>query len=117
MSEANLEKVLIVYTHFKTMPGEALVSDHFLGIGRLRHWNAHDLQDGIDEAYRIGWVEKGKLGWRLTKAGFEAASSLSRHAPGRLSAWRRATISAASISTGSLRDARAIRSPHWTSTS
>ena len=81
MSESNLEKVLMVFRHFKTKAGEALVSDHFLGIGRLRHWEVHDLQDGIEEAYRIGWVEKGKLGWRLTEAGFEAASRHLRHAP------------------------------------
>ena len=46
MSESNLEKVLMVFRHFKTKAGEALVSDHFLGIGRLRHWDVHDLQDG-----------------------------------------------------------------------
>ena len=77
MSQSNLDKILVVYLHFKTRPGEALVSDHFLGIGRLRRWDPNDLQAGIEEAERRGLVTRAKRGWMLTKSGYEAAAAQS----------------------------------------
>ena len=79
MSESNVEKILIVYAHFKTQPGEALVSNHFLGIGKWRRWDANDLQAGIEEANRLGLVERATRGWALTQAGYEAAFKHSSH--------------------------------------
>lgn len=77
MSQSNLEKILIVYLHFRTKPGDALVSDHFLGIGRLRRWDANDLQAGIEEAERRGLVTRARRGWTLTESGHEAAAGQS----------------------------------------
>ena len=76
MTESNVDKVLYVYNHFDTKPGEALISNHFLGVGRFRRWAADDLQNGIEEAHALGFVEKADRGWGLTKAGYEKASAL-----------------------------------------
>ena len=70
MAHDNAHKILDVYAHFEKQPGEALVSNHFLGVGRLRRWRASDLQEGIEEAHRNGWVEKAHPGWRLTELGY-----------------------------------------------
>ena len=83
MSEDNAHKILDVYAHFKTRPGEALISNHFLGVGKLRRWLASDLQNGIEEAQRHGWVEKAERGWALTDAGFQQSILEGRHGQGR----------------------------------
>lgn len=69
----NAHKVLVVYDFFEVRPGEHLVSDHFLAIGRRQHWRSEDLQDGLTEANRRGWIEKGDKGWRLTGDGYDEA--------------------------------------------
>lgn len=74
MAEDNAHKILDIYVHFKIKPGEALVSNHFLGVGKLRRWLASDLQNGIEQAHKNGWVEKADLGWRLTEAGFRESA-------------------------------------------
>lgn len=76
MTENNVDKVLYVFSHFDTKPGESLISNHFLGVGRFRHWAADDLQNGIEEAHALGFVEKADRGWGLTQAGYEKASAL-----------------------------------------
>ena len=77
----NAHKVLIVYDYFKVPAGHDLVSDHFLAIGGRQHWRTEDLQDGIAEANRHGWIEKGDRGWRLTREGYEEA--IRSRGPGR----------------------------------
>ena len=76
MTESDVDKVLYVYNHFNTKPGDALISNHFIGVGRFRRWAATDLQRGIEEAHALGFVEKAKRGWGLTQAGYVKASAL-----------------------------------------
>ena len=77
---SNVDKILIVYLHFKTKPGETLISNHFLGIGKYRRWDTNELQVGIEEAERLGLVTRAKRGgWTLSEAGYEAALKMSQH--------------------------------------
>ena len=63
-------KILDIYASFKAEPGRTLISIHFLAVGERHRWTPHELQAGIEEAHRRGWVEPGR-GWTLTQAGFE----------------------------------------------
>lgn len=72
----NAHKVLTVYAYFKVRPGQNLVSSDFLAIGDRQRWDVADLQGGIDDARRQGWIERGERGWRLTTAGFEEAARM-----------------------------------------
>ena len=66
----NAHKILEIYASFEAEPGRTLLSNHFLAVGERRRWTPHELQDGIEEAHRRGWVEPGR-GWSLTRAGFD----------------------------------------------
>ena len=71
----NAHKVLDIFARFKAEPGRTLISNHFLAVGERQRWTAMDLQAGIEEAHRRGWVEPGR-GWTLTQAGFDEMERL-----------------------------------------
>lgn len=73
MPEDNAHKVLDIYAYFESKPGEVLLSDNFVAIGTRRHWLMNDLQAGIEQAERSGWIEAATRGWRLTENGYREA--------------------------------------------
>ncbi len=71
----NAHKILDIYAALKAETGRTLISNHFLAIGERCRWTPVDLQTGIEDAHRRGWVEKGR-GWTLTQSGFEETERL-----------------------------------------
>ncbi|WP_158811405.1 hypothetical protein [Beijerinckia sp. L45] len=75
MAEDNVHKVLDIFSYFDSKAGEVLLATNFVAVGARRQWRMSDLQEGIEEASRIGWVEAAPQGgWRLTEDGFREAA-------------------------------------------
>ena len=68
--EDNARKVLKIYEHFGTRPGEALSTQKFLAIAAQKGLRTEDLLDGLRYGDEQGWFEDGPTGSvRLTEAG------------------------------------------------
>ena len=50
------------------------MANAFVAVGHRRHWPMSDLQSGLEEALRSGWVEEARNDWRLTIDGFEESA-------------------------------------------
>ncbi len=74
MPEDNAHKVLDIFSHFGSTAGDVLLSNNFVAVGARRRWRMTDLQEGIEEARRSGWIEGATRGWRLTEDGAREAS-------------------------------------------
>ncbi len=69
--EANARKVLLIYRHFGTRPGETLSTQQFLAGAEIQGLHNVDLLDGLRYGERQEWFEDGPNGSvRLTEAGF-----------------------------------------------
>lgn len=70
--EESARRVLDIYKHFGTRPGEGLSTQNFLAVAANRGLRTNDLVDGIRYGGENGWFEDGPNGSvLLTEAGFE----------------------------------------------
>ena len=84
MRDENGRKVLRIYSEFESEIGDILVSNNFIAVGRRRKWNMRDLQDGIEDAAKSGWIESAEPdpGWRLTAEGYRELAASDLREPG-----------------------------------
>ena len=69
--EENARRVLNIYKHFGTRPGEGLSTQNFLAVAVDQGLCNNDLLDGLRYGDEKGWFEDGPNGSvRLTEAGF-----------------------------------------------
>ena len=69
--EENARRVLNIYKHFGTRPGEGLLTQNFLTVAANQGLSINDLLDGLRYGDEKGWVENGPNGFvLLTEAGF-----------------------------------------------
>ena len=69
--EENARRVLRIYQHFGTRPGEGLSTQNFVAVAEQQGLSNEDLLDGIRYGDENGWFEDGPTGSvRLTDAGF-----------------------------------------------
>ena len=69
--EENARRVLKIYAHFGTRPGESLSTQNVLAIGDKQGLRTEHLFDGLRYGDKEGWFEDGPTGSvRLTEAGF-----------------------------------------------
>jgi len=69
--EENARRVLNIYKHFGTRPGEGLSTQNFLAVAVDQGLCNDDLLDGLRYGDEKGWFEDGPNGSvRLTEAGF-----------------------------------------------
>jgi hypothetical protein len=74
MASENACRVLEIYSHFNSEPGQVLLACNFGTVCARRDWQMTDLQEGLEEANRLGWIEAATRGWRLTESGYREAS-------------------------------------------
>jgi len=77
VTDDNAHKVLDIFSYFESKPGDVLGSNNFVAVGTRRRWRMADLQEGLEEAHRIGWIATAERGWRLTENGFRESSKAS----------------------------------------
>ena len=71
--EENARRVLNIYKHFGTRPGEGLSTQSVLAVAVDQGLSNNDLLDGLRYGDEKGWFEDGPNGSvRLTEAGFAA---------------------------------------------
>jgi|HubBroStandDraft_6_1064221.scaffolds.fasta_scaffold825249_1 hypothetical protein len=71
--EENANAVLAIYAHFHSQPGHALRANNFVAVAARRHIPMADIQNGLEYATRMKWIEPTENGsLRLTARGFEA---------------------------------------------
>ena len=69
--EENARKVLNIYKHFGTRPGEGLLTQNFLSGAETQGLRNNDLLDGLRYGEENGWFEDGPNNFvLLTEAGF-----------------------------------------------
>ena len=69
--EASARRVLNIYKHFGTRPGEGLLTQNFLAVAENQGLHNNDLLDGLRYGDEKGWFENGPNGSvLLTEAGF-----------------------------------------------
>ena len=70
--QENANTVLDIYAHFKSRPGSVLRANNFLAVAARRHIPTSYLQDGLDYAAEMNWIEETETGLRLTDHGYNA---------------------------------------------
>ena len=69
--EDNGRKVLEIFSHFNSRPGDVLRVNNFIAVGARRRWKMNDLQQGLEYAAQKGWVKSKNGGFELTHRGFD----------------------------------------------
>ncbi len=71
--EENGHLVLGIYAHFDSRPGHALRANNFVAVAARRRIPIADVQDGLDYAAQMKWIEETENGsLRLTEGGYAA---------------------------------------------
>ncbi len=66
-------KVLDIFKHFGTRPGEVLLTNNLIAMAAKRDLRTEDLAKGLKYGYAQGWFEDGpNQTIKLTEAGFKA---------------------------------------------
>ena len=69
--EDNARKVLRIFKHFGTRPGEGIGSNNILAMAAKWHWRIADMQDGLQYGLDNGWFKNGQNGYTLlTETGY-----------------------------------------------
>jgi len=69
-------KILWVFRHFGSRPGDVLRVNNIVSVGNLQRWRMSDLQEGLDYALQHHWVEQPRSGsFKLTDIGDRELSS------------------------------------------
>ena len=69
--EESARKVLKIYEHLGTRPGEGLSTQNISVVAAKQGLSTNDLRDGLRYGDKQGWFEDGPNGSvRLTEAGF-----------------------------------------------
>jgi hypothetical protein len=76
--EENARRVLQIYARFDSRPGHVLRASNFVAVGSRWRIPISDIQDGLDYAAEMNWIEETDNGLRLTEAGFAAMPHLDR---------------------------------------
>lgn len=69
--EENGRKILQIYSHFNSRPGNVLRVSNLAAVGLRRRWLSSDLQQGLEFAIERGWIREKNGGFELTETGFE----------------------------------------------
>lgn len=69
--EQNAQKILEIFSHFKSRPGHVLRTNNFVAVGARRRWDMRDLQQGLEFAISEGWITGENGDFELTTHGFE----------------------------------------------
>lgn len=71
-SEESARKVLQIFSHFSTRPGEGLMLNNVYAIVAKRKWRMEDIKDGLEWGANNGWFESGENNFiLLTEKGFK----------------------------------------------
>ena len=69
--EENARKVLQIFEHFGTRPGEGIGSSSILAIAAEKNWRMADMEEGLQYGLDNDWFENGPNNYTLlTKSGF-----------------------------------------------
>jgi hypothetical protein len=72
----NAHKILWIFEHFGSKPGEVLRVKNIVAVGNLQRWRMSDLQEGLDYALENHWVEQPRIGsFKLTEIGDQELST------------------------------------------
>lgn len=70
-AEDKARMVLRIFNHFGKRPGGFLQNHNFLTVYQKLEMQWADVNDGLDEAAKRGWIQKDEQGFiRLTESGF-----------------------------------------------
>ena len=69
--EEKARKVLQIFEHFGTRPGEGIGSNNILAIAAKKNWRIADMTEGLQYGLDNDWFENGQNNSTLlTKSGF-----------------------------------------------
>jgi hypothetical protein len=72
-AEENGKLVLKIYAYFHGGPGHVLRANNFVTLAARRHIPVAEIQEGLDYALNVHWIEQTENGsLRLTDRGFAA---------------------------------------------
>ena len=59
-SDENARKVLQIFSHFGTRPGEGTMQQNILAVMADKNWRSDDINEGLTWGLENGWFETGK---------------------------------------------------------